>query len=691
MENEDCTYYLDMVKRRCLLLLSLCFFCIIHVQGQIDTTSFQVVELSSCHDKWCFITDKILVYRDRTRRITFDEVREESFQAYERKAISFYKGYDSYYWFKMAISNDLEKDTTLIITPGIFKWSRLFVYNGGGYDIKKFGYGYSKMLWENPLTPNEVSIHLPKGETRYIYMHGKRLGYGKTSPLHPRLRNSLDVKQSLRLRRGNFFHVFLFRSMFLGILLFVLLFTGLQYFQHRDKLFLVYMAYLASLIAYFLDYFERLELFNFVYSYIGFLFDTYILISYLVFITYMWFIDRFLNAKYHQPVMHKFICWTMIALSAIFLIHALLFVLDLAPLFQIDGYFLVRYIMFAPFLIIQYYIYRHFKRRDSQLILWGSMCLLIFSFISLWLSLNTKMNNTIFVTQIGILLEVLFFSSALAYRRKLISQEKVIAQNELILQLEENSKLQEQLKSKLENEVAAQAEEISVQKEATIKASYEKQIQEMESQMLRSQMNPHFLFNSLNSIKHYALSKEPHETAKYVTVFSKLVRRILENSGNKTIPLAEELETIELYIDVEKKRFKNSFFHEIKVDESINAHNVFVPPMLLQPYVENAIWHGLMHKDQPGNLVISIKDGPGVIKVEIRDDGIGRAASQRIQARRQKYGKDSLGTKITKNRLDLIKEIYYIEAEVVIEDLYDSSEKPIGTLVTIDIPKLSIE
>ena len=590
----------------------------------------------------------------------------------------------------MAIRNDLGKDTSLLITPGSFKWSELFVYNGEEYDVKQFGYGHSKTSWENPLTPLEVYLDLPRGETRYVYMHGRRLGYGKTSPIHPRLRTYRDLEKNLRVRKSNFFYTYLFRAMFLGTLFFILLFTGFQYAQHRDRLFLLYMVYLTCLILYFLDYMERVELVNLIYSYIGFIFDTYIIVSYFVIIAYFWFIDQFLDTKTHKPWLHKFMNGTVLFIGIFMVTHIFLFTFDIDPLFQIDAYFFFRYVLFIPIVIYHYFIYKYFKRRDSQLILWGALCLIICSFIGLWLGLRTTQINVLFIPQIGILLEVLFFSSALAYRRKIITQEKVLAQNELILQLERNNELQEKLKSKLEIEVATQAEELTIQKAATIKASFEKQIKELESQMLRSQMNPHFLFNSLNSIKHYALSKEPKETARYITVFSKLVRRILENSAKKLVPLVEEIETIDLYINVEKKRFKNSFFHKISIDANVDIHSAFLPPMLLQPYVENAIWHGLMHKDNPGNLLISIKDGEGFIKVVIKDDGIGREASRRIQKRREKYGKDSLGTKITKNRLDLIKEICYIEAEVVIEDLYDSSEKPIGTLVTIDIPKLSM-
>lgn len=126
---------------------------------------------------------------------------------------------------------------------------------------------------------------------------------------------------------------------------------------------------------------------------------------------------------------------------------------------------------------------------------------------------------------------------------------------------------------------------------------YERKLHELESQALRSQINPHFIFNTLNSIKYYSIAKTPEETSDFISDFSLLIRQILENSKKNLIPLKDEIETLESYIRIENMRFKRHFEYEIVKDSIVSDLNFLVPPMIIQPFVENAIWHGLMHKE----------------------------------------------------------------------------------------------
>ena len=228
----------------------------------------------------------------------------------------------------------------------------------------------------------------------------------------------------------------------------------------------------------------------------------------------------------------------------------------------------------------------------------------------------------------------------------------------------------------------------SIRKEEKLKSQFQKQISEIEMQALRAQMNPHFLFNSLNSIKHYAVNKTKKETAEYITTFSQLIRQILQNSNDKIVSLTQELKAIQLYVAVEQNRFDQKFDFKLDLDDEINTDTIFVPPMLLQPYIENAIWHGLMHKKSKGVLELTIKDRDQSLHCTIEDDGIGRVEAEKIKIEKLKFKKKSLGTQITSDRIELIQKIYKVRASVDIIDLKDAEGSPSGTKVIIQLPKI---
>jgi sensor histidine kinase YesM len=147
---------------------------------------------------------------------------------------------------------------------------------------------------------------------------------------------------------------------------------------------------------------------------------------------------------------------------------------------------------------------------------------------------------------------------------------------------------------------------------------------ELEMQALRAQMNPHFVFNSLNSINRFILKKQGAEASEYLTKFSKLIRMILNSSANVAVSLAEDLEALRLYLELESLRFDNKFNYKIECDPEMDADQIQVPPMLLQPFVENAIWHGLMNKEGEGHVWINISQENSTLLCTITDDGIGR-------------------------------------------------------------------
>lgn len=216
----------------------------------------------------------------------------------------------------------------------------------------------------------------------------------------------------------------------------------------------------------------------------------------------------------------------------------------------------------------------------------------------------------------------------------------------------------------------------------------EKKLLTLEQTMLRSQMNPHFLFNSLNSIKLYIINNEKKNAVHYLNKFSKLVRKILEASSQREIPLAEELETVELYMNIENIRFSNEINFKVNISDSIDIHTVKIPSLILQPFLENALWHGLSSKEGEKNILLDIKKGQnGFINIAITDDGVGRNVAEKIKENKVLKRK-SVGIDITKERLANFSKDYQNSFHVEIIDLFDENNKPSGTKIVLHIPTI---
>jgi ligand-binding sensor domain-containing protein len=206
---------------------------------------------------------------------------------------------------------------------------------------------------------------------------------------------------------------------------------------------------------------------------------------------------------------------------------------------------------------------------------------------------------------------------------------------------------------------------------------------ELEMQALRAQMNPHFIFNSLNSINMFILENNKLQASEYLSKFSRLVRLILQNSQEAFIPLENELEALRLYLQLESLRFQNKFEYQILVNDELDAKGLKVPALIIQPYVENAIWHGLMHKKEKGNLEIAIYLENESLFYRITDDGIGRKNAAELKSKSASTHK-SMGMRITTDRLATLQ--HQNETSLTITDLVLPDGKPGGTEVLIRIP-----
>jgi tetratricopeptide (TPR) repeat protein len=233
---------------------------------------------------------------------------------------------------------------------------------------------------------------------------------------------------------------------------------------------------------------------------------------------------------------------------------------------------------------------------------------------------------------------------------------------------------------RLETQLAKEKEE-----QERKEVEFQQKLADVSMSALRSQMNPHFIFNCLNSIKLYTTQNDVIAASEYLTKFSKLIRLVLENSTNEHITLSSELAALELYIQMEAMRFKEKLSYDLVVDNNVEATYIEIPPLLLQPYVENAIWHGLMPKEDGGHINIRVgMQKNELLEINITDNGIGRAAAALTKKMAGKHR--SYGMKATTERIALINQVYKTGASVFVHDLLDEEGRAAGTQVTLQIP-----
>jgi len=225
----------------------------------------------------------------------------------------------------------------------------------------------------------------------------------------------------------------------------------------------------------------------------------------------------------------------------------------------------------------------------------------------------------------------------------------------------------------------------SIQQQEKEKAEFSRKISESELKALRAQMNPHFMFNAINSIQNFVLKNDSKSAQKYLTKFARLIRSVLENSKYELVWLNKEVEALELYVELEALRSSFSFDYEIVLEDSLSAENLFIPPMIIQPYIENAILHGITPlSDRKGLLTIKFSKEGSVLKCIIDDNGIGRKKAKEIKERKM-LSHQSMGMNVTQDRIDILnKQNHNLLTKVIIIDK-EQDGASVGTTVEITI------
>lgn len=485
-----------------------------------------------------------------------------------------------------------------------------------------------------------------------------------------------------------------FNGFFLGAVVFAMLFSLLIWARTRQLVFLYYGLYLLGAGIY------SLVVKSLPYSYLARaaymdLPLTYKLgepVQYLFFGAYIAFAVELLDID------HRYLTLSRVARLFTYLLLVCGGCLLIYNLFRFDYLlqqkaFLISRMVILPvaLMLLSYIVWqvqspvKWFFVVGSSLFFLGGLLAVVVDPKSRHLFFGVTTLNPVNFFKTGILLECLCFALALGVKIRIQQKQRDYATRAYIDQLELNRQMTQSENERLESMVRQRSEEIleknlliEKQKQSQMRSDLQKQIAEMEMRALRSQMNPHFIFNSLNSIRYQIMKKDYDQAVLYLTRFSKLLRYILQNSREHVIALSEEIEMNRLYMQLESLRFSQGFEFILQIPESIDTSQILIPPMLLQPYIENAVKHGLVPSArQSKTLRIEIKEMQGGCRIIVEDNGVGRKASSLSS----KFdGKQSLGIKIACERIELFNAGYHPVIQVLIEDLFEDRE-PSGTRV----------
>lgn len=419
--------------------------------------------------------------------------------------------------------------------------------------------------------------------------------------------------------------------LFIGGMLLMIFYSFGIYFINRDKLFNYYAFYLLSLVLYLgvriplffgpLD--MRYPLFMYVYNE---------LVQVAVNIFYLLFASYFLNARNDFPKLQKAIRYVIRFLAAIMMLQLLLILSVRFAWIEVYVIQLQRYIMIVFSLGAYVHILLNYKNKIVHFLLIGSLFFLAGGMLAMFL-------HQIKYMMLGAAIEVFIFSLGMGYRIKIIEQTRQFIENEM-------------------NKLRLTA--------------------------LRAQMNPHFIFNSLNSIRSYVISNETKKASDYLNKFARLIRLILHYSSKDFISLKEELEALSLYIELEQMRFREDFGFTLKIGTGVNSETLLLPPLILQPYVENAIVHGLAPKTGAKELLVEVSKSNSNLCFVIRDNGVGRSYSKDIRSVRDPQHK-SVAMELTRKRIELSGDKRSEEENIKVVDLMENGH-PSGTEVRIKLP-----
>ena len=636
------------------------------------------------------IADNCFIYQETAEKsLSFEQAKMQVFVPYknEWRQQKFGNRPLIIQWKKFTVRNISLTDTVNLSISTVHYFTRIYAGNellakSGAYETR--GYhplnstgGYDRGRLPVIVPPQKTITYWLRTEDRQnqlippiIYLETRFTGF------------AAEVESVFEAR-----YLFLILACMTGCFLFIGIYAAYNYFLYRHASFLWYISY--SIAAFFsgLHWMDiRLGMFMFSPLLHDIIFSIFI---YLIPVLYSFFIGSMLQLNIHFKK-----GWLLVKLLVVISIIQMLleFIEVRFEWFPFNKNYYGIFLNISPLILLNLVLlvltakskepvkWFLFTGIFSLMILW---CLPVMNLYAPSENINPELfqvvNFPIVFLLLGLVIEAFCFSFALSYRSKLVLIEKNNLQKNYTKNLE--GKLEQR-----SNELEVQRNIREEQKLQQIATAFEQKIAETEMTALRAQMNPHFIFNCLNSIKLYTLENDSQTASEYLTIFSQLIRLVLENSRSEKVTLQKELETLRLYIQLEAMRFKDKVKYRINIAPEIDQQYIDIPPLLLQPYVENAIWHGLMHKKEGGNICINVSlPLEHCLQVEIIDDGIGRNLAAEFKSKSATRQK-SFGLKMTSERIDIINQVYNIKADVEIIDLKDAMNNAIGTKVIIKIP-----
>ena len=636
------------------------------------------------------IADHCFIYQEKAdTALSFEEIKKQIFVPYrnEWRQQKFTKRPLIIQWKKFTVSNTSATDTVNLSLSTVHYFTRLYTCNeliarSGAYETRGFLRPGSTASYDRGrlpviVAPQTTTTFWLRTEDRQsqlipplIFMETKNTGM------------AVELQSTFAAR-----YLFLVLACMTGCFLFIGIYAAYNYYLYRHTAFLWYICYTIAAFFSGLHWMDiRLGMFMFSPLLHDIIFSIFL---YLIPVLYSFFIGSILQLPIHFKK-----GWMLVRLLVLISIIQMLleFIEVRFDWFPFNKNYYGIFINITPLVLLNIVLLiLTAKSKDpvkwflftgifSLMVLW---CLPIMNLYAPSEDMNQELflviNFPIVFLLLGLMIEAICFSFALTYRSKLVLIEK----NKL--QENYNQQLQAALHQR-STELEAQNKVVEAQKIKQIETTFEYKIAETEMIALRAQMNPHFIFNCLNSIKLYTLENDSQTASEYLTKFSQLIRLVLENSRSEKVMLQKELETLKLYIELEAMRFKDKVKYKINVVPHIDQQYIEIPPLLLQPYVENAIWHGLMHKPEGGNITIDIaQPDEYLLHIEISDDGIGREMAGQHKSKSATRQK-SFGLKMTSERLDAINHIYQTKTAIKIIDLVDTEGNAAGTKVIIEIP-----
>ena len=539
------------------------------------------------------------------------------------------------YWFKLKLKSNLS-------TPKIFHLAlfssyhfdlKCYYFIGDSLVLQKTGLMNKNVISHRNSNPN-FEIEIPAKQSIEVYIKYK--SYASATVCNFEIMSEKTFDQDQQKRQFTY-------GIYYGILILILIINIFYYLTLKKKVFLFYSIYI-FLTLFFCSYMDGIPLLGFLNP-IGESHKFWLFTSILLYVGFIPVMSVYYlqleNNKKLLKISYYYFFFTVLS-------SLLIFVLNDNSFLEMSYLYHNITILFGLILVV---IITIKGVRTNKILGKSYLIAMIVVVVALIISgiSSYGLNDIGFdLIKLGSLIEMIILSLALALFFKNINKE-LIVMNSNFDSLSDNYKVKES------------------------------QLFKLEDRFLSSQMNPHFTFNAMNSILHYMLENESENAQNYLIKYSRLIRKVMENNLNEYVSLEDEIQMLRLYLDMEKLRLSNRFEFEINFAEDLSLNNCFIPPMLIQPFVENAVWHGIsLKKEGEGKIQLFFELNDEHIKCIIEDNGVGREKANQLKHNHKQH--HSFGIEITEQRLKTS------ELKTKIYDLKDEKNNPIGTRVEIYLP-----